>query len=133
MPGGLKEVGSTQSKQGVVAAESVRFRRPLGRLPQMGIDRSRNPNPELARVLSIPFRETHGVSTRKGTTTSRPLPSVPSFEPTEIRGDNNAACQGAFISDSLNDQQWSDHLPGPSSHQITCLKIAAVGKHEPES
>ena len=46
----------------------------------MEIDCSRNTNPKLARVLSLPIRQVHRVHGRKGTAITRPLPSVPSFE-----------------------------------------------------
>ena len=99
----------------------------------MEIDCSRNTNPKLARVLSLPIRQVHRVHGRKGTAITRPLPSVPSFELTGMWGSNRVARQRALICDSLNDQQGSDHLPGSTSHQTTFPRIAVVGKHEPES
>ena len=129
---GPKEAGTSLSEQGVVTVETVIFRRPSD-IPQVEIDRSCNPNFKLARVLFISIRRTHGVPTRKGVTTSRQLPSIPSYELTQMCGDNRVARQRALIGDSLNDQQGGDNLFGPSPYQTNPPKIAVVEKHRPES
>jgi len=96
-----------------------------------GIDRSLDPNPILARIRPTLANRSHGVLTTEGTTAIRQLPSAPSSE-TDTSGDSGA-CQRAPVGDSLNDEQWSNDLSIPSSHETTRQRIGDPGKHEPES
>ena len=80
----------------------------------VGIGRSLNLTPRLARAHSMPIHRTRGASTWKGITTICQLPSAPGFERTEASGDDSIACQRTFVGNSLNDEQWSDHLSKPS-------------------
>ena len=99
----------------------------------MDIDPS--PSPKLSGdVRSTFIQRTHGVpATEDGTTASRQLSSAPSFEVTETRGGYSVTRQCALIGDPLNDEQRSDYLSDPPSHQPTCPNIGVTGKHEPES
>ena len=64
-------------------------------------------------ILSSPIRRAHGVSIRKGMTTTRQLPSVPGLERTEMPGDDGTARQCALVGNFLNDEQRSDNLSNP--------------------
>jgi len=124
-----KEAMSAGSEQGVVIGEAgVRFT--SHRIP-MGIDRSLDPNLILARVRPTLTNRSHGVLTTEGTTATRQLPSSPNSERTDTSGDGGAR-QRAPVGDSLNDEQWSNDLSIPSSHETTHPRIGNVGKHEPE-
>ena len=82
----------------------------------MDIDRS--PSPKLSGVRSTFIQRIYGVpATEDGTTTSRQLSSAPSFEVTETRGGYSVTRQCALIGDPLNDEQRSDYLSDPPSHQ----------------
>ena len=82
----------------------------------MEIDRSLNTNTKLARAPCVLVHGTHGVPTaREGTTAGRRLPSAPAD--VELAGTpvgDSVTCQRALISDSANDEQWSDDLSIPS-------------------
>ena len=94
----------------------------------MEFERGVDPNAKLVRALSILVRRVHGVSTGKGTTAIRRLPSAPEAEGTGVSGRDTGARQRALIGDSLNDEQWSDDLP---SHQTIMFQDrSAPGKKE---
>ena len=98
----------------------------------MNIDYSIFPKPELASgVYPALTHRTHGVPVRKGVTTIRQLPLVPIFEPVSASRGGGSAPQRALVGDSLNNEQRSDYLPNPSSHQTTHPKIGVTGKHQP--
>ena len=59
----------------------------LGLIP-VKINRGSNFNPKFVRVYSILIHGTCGAPARKGTTTTRQLPSAPDFEVTDASGDN---------------------------------------------
>ena len=125
------KVGNVQSKQGIATQESLRFRRPLSLTPT---DIDRSPSPKLSGARPTPIHRIHGVhTTGKGITAICQAPLVPKFEPTGMPGDGGVTLQCTLIGDSLNDQQRSDDLSNPRSHQATCPKIWDTRKHEPES
>ena len=101
------------------------------RIP-MGIDHCLDPNPILARVRPALANRSHGVLTTEGTTATRQLPSSPSSERTNASGDGGVR-QRAPVCDSLNDEEWTDDLSIPSSHEAARPRIGDVGKREPES
>ena len=87
------------------------FEDQLDHIP-MGMDRRLDSNPELARVLPMPNRQTHAVFARKGVTLTHKLPSAPGFE-RNMPGDDSVTCQRTLIGDSLNDEQWGTDLYNP--------------------
>ena len=74
----------------------------------MGIDRilSPDPNPELARDLSILIHRTQREPSRRGTTTTttRRLPSAAKVKRPYIRADDGAARERALVGDALDDE-----------------------------
>ena len=98
------------------------------------IDCSFFPKREVANgVYPALVHITHVVPDGKGATGIRQFPLVPSFERDIARRGDNLAPQRALVGDPLNDEQRSDYLPNPSSHQTTRPKIGVVGKHKPGS
>lgn len=74
-----------------------------------------NPNPELAGDLFTGIRQTHGIHTGWGITTTRQLSSGPGMERADISGDDSVARQRAPVCDSFDDEQRCDDLPNPYS------------------
>ena len=85
------------------------------------------------RDHSTSVHRKRGVPTRKGTAITRRLPLTPNFRQTEMYGGDGVARQRVLIGDSPDDEQWGDDLSNPSLHQPTCLNVAIMGNHEPES
>jgi len=80
----------------------------------MEIGRSLDHNLRLARVLSS--HQILEASTKRGTIATCWFSLPLNIERTGVSSGNSVACQRAPIGDSLNDEQWSDHLSNPSSH-----------------
>jgi len=98
------------------------------------VDCSLFPKRELAKgVYPALIHRTHGVPDRKGVASIRQLPLVPSFERAIASRGSSLAPQRALVGDPLNDEQRSDCLPNPSSHQTTRPKIGVMRKHKPGS
>ena len=63
----------------------------------MGVSRSLNPNPELARAHSISIYRTHGFLTGDGSITTRQLLSAPSCERTNVFGDDGVLVSALLL------------------------------------
>jgi len=130
-------IGIVKPGQGEVTVESVRFWKASDPTFLQEIDPScscdPNPNPKFTGVLSIviPYR----VSTRRDTTTTHRLPSLPDRERTDLRWvDDSVARQRVLVGNSFNDEEWGDDLSNPSSRQTPCSNTPVrPEKHEPES
>jgi len=120
--------GSKESPGETVAAECVRFSGPLDVI-LTNIDHSVDPKPTRARPALV--HGYHGVSTRKGTIAARQPPSALGFGRTDTPGDNRATRQCTLAGDSLNYEQWSDHLFNPHIRQP--VQTSGWGEHRPES
>ena len=93
---------------------------------QTGIESpSPNPNPANTRLMLV--HKPHGVPTRESATAPRQSPLA------ETSGSDSVAHQRVLVGDLLNDEQRSDDLPIPSSHETTHPRIGVMGKDEPES
>ena len=97
----------------------------------MGIGRSLDP--KHARAYSMFIYRTRGVATGKDATIACQLPRTHNSELTHAPRYDSSTRQRTLVGDSLNDEEWSDDLFNPSSHQKTCPKIAIARNHGPES
>jgi len=133
MPG-KKGRGGANPGRGILTVEWVRSGKPSGvQAIWMEISRSLDYSPELARVVSIPNCRILEASTKRGTIVTRWSPLPPNFERTgQSSGESGARHRGP-IGDPLNDEQRSDHLFNPSSHQTAGSEMVIVRRHEPES
>ena len=98
-----------------MTTESVRPQGPSGHTIPMEINRGLNPGSKLPRDLFVLLRQTHRIHTGWNFTTIRQLSSGPGVERTNMSGDDSVARQCAPVCNSFDDEQWSDHLPNPSS------------------
>lgn len=76
----------------------------------------------------MPIRQTRGIPTREGVTVVRRPPRAPGFERSDTPRDGGLTRQRAPIGNSLNDEQRSDDLPDPSSHETVYPKVVVMGK-----
>jgi len=67
-------------------------------------DRRFNPNPKIARVVSVLVHRTHGVPNGEGTAITRRRPSIPGLERTGTSSDDSVARQRALVSDAFDDE-----------------------------
>jgi len=108
--------GGAKPGQRMVTVEGVRSGRPSGIALRVEISRSLNYNHRLTRVLSIPSRRILEASTKRGTIVTHQFHLPPIIEQTGVSSGDGATRQRAPIGDPPNNEQWSDHLPNPSSH-----------------
>jgi len=87
------------------------------------IDRGLDPNIKFIRAPSITTHWAHGVRIGDDLTATRRPPSVPKVDRTDTPGGKAFTRQRPLIGDSLNDEQWSNHL---RSHQTTIFENRRV-------
>ena len=92
-------------------AGSAGLRRLLGLI--LELDHGQRFDPNLAGARSILIHRTNRIPTKR-TTVTRQFPSGLGFERADMSGCDTVARQRAPAGNSLNDEQWSDHLSDPS-------------------
>ena len=83
----------------------------------MEVDRSLDRDPKFTRPISMLLCKTHGVRTEWVTIATCRMPSGPNVDRTGVSRDDCVARQRALVGDAIDNQQWSDSLSDPSSHQ----------------
>ena len=85
----------------------------------MEIDRSLDRDPKFTRPVPMLLCETHRVCTKSATIATRRLPAGPNVDRTgvTVSRDDCVARQRALVGHTIDNQQWSDSLSDPSSHQ----------------
>ena len=124
------EAGNGQSEGGgkdpIIRANDGHGKRQTAEILELALAEvgcSPNPNPKLARGHSTLVHRTHGVAIGKGTAATHQPPSALSFGLVDTSRDNGIVRQYAPVCDPLNDEQRSNDLSNPSSHDTASPMI----------